>query len=105
MKYFTDNCTISSIKRQVYTGSKSTPTETGTTGTGYLRPLNEEQAALNGVQYGQAFSLIIECDVDIQESDIITVDTVIYTVVGMANHNRGGYTAYKKCLLTLPQKQ
>lgn len=102
MLYFTTNNTISAIKRQSYTGGKSSYSSVGS-GTGYLRPLSEEQAQANQMQWGQAFSLIVECAVDIREGDRVVVDSVEYAVKGVANHNRGGLTAYKKCLLTLPQ--
>lgn len=102
MIYFTKNNTINAIKRQTYTGGKSSYATTSST-TGYLRPLSEEQAAANQMQWGQAFSLIVETRVDIQETDRVIVDLVEYTVKGVVNHNRGGITAYKKALLALPQ--
>lgn len=98
MQYFTQNNTISAIKRQSYSGGKSTYSTVGS-GTGYLRPLSEEQASANGLQFGLAFNLLVETDVDIRETDRVTVDSEEYTVKGVANHNRGGYTAYKRCLI------
>ncbi len=102
MQYFTNNATISAIKRQVYLAGKSSYTSVGSA-TGYIRPLNEEQAAANGMQWGQAYSLIVECETDVREADRVTVDGTEYSVRGVANHNRGGFTQYKKCLLNLPQ--
>lgn len=78
-------------------------TTTGVTATGYLRPLNDEQSSANGIQWGQGYSLIVETSIDIREGDRVTVDSVVYTVRGMVNHDRGGITAYKKCLLLKPQ--
>lgn len=104
MQYFTQNNTISAIKRQTYTGDKSVYSTVGS-GTGYLRPLSEEQASANGIQYGLGFSLIVETDVDIQEADKVTVDSVEYTVRGVVNHDRGEITAYKRCLLLKGENQ
>ena len=58
---------------------------------------------MNGIQFGQGFQLIIETSLDIREGDQLVIDSVTYNVRGMANHNRGGFTAYKKCLLLKPQ--
>lgn len=103
MQYFTSNNSISKVERQVYTGSKSVLTDLSITATCYFRPLSEEQASLNNFQWGQAFQMITETSVDIRQGDRITVDSVVYLVRGMANHNRGGFTAYKKYLCVLPE--
>lgn len=102
MRYFTNEKTISAIKRLTYTGSKATASSVGTA-TGYLRPLSADEASLNGVQHGQAYQLIVETDVDIRPQDRVTISSVDYLVRGVANHDRGGPTAYKACLVTLPQ--
>ena len=102
MNYFTNEKTISAIKRQVYSGNLSSFTTVGTASC-YLRPLNEEQSAANGFQYGQGFSMIVECAVDIREGDKVTVSSTDYTVRGVVNHDRGNYTSYKRCLLLLPE--
>lgn len=99
---FFNNNAVTQVQRQVYTGNKSTYTTTGTTCRGYLRPLSAEQASMNGMQYGQAYELITEVGIDIQVGDKLTVDGGIYTVRGVANHNRGGITAHKKYILTDP---
>jgi len=101
MLYFTSNNAISLVKRQVYTGNKSTLTTVGTNLTGYLRPLSEEQSSLNGMQFGQGFQLITEVGVDIRTGDNLTIDGVAYSVRGTAIHNRGGITAHNKYLLVL----
>lgn len=88
--------------RQTYTGNKSAYASVGTA-TGYLRPLNEQQSNFAGVQYGLGFSLIVETSVDIREGDKVTISGVTYLVRGMVNHDRGGATAYKRCLLTKPE--
>ena len=104
MLYFTSQNAITKVERQVYTGSKSTYTTVSAfTPTGYLRPMSEEQASLNGMQWGQAFQLITESGVDIRKGDRITTGGVVYLVRGVADHNRGGVTAYKKYTLTFPE--
>jgi hypothetical protein len=99
MRYFTSQNIISAISRQSYTNGKSAFASVGT-GTGYIKPLSEQEASFSGVQYGHGFTLIVETDVDIKEGDKITVDSINYMVRGVVNHNRGGITAYKRCLLT-----
>lgn len=96
---FTTQKIITAIKRQVYTGNKSVYSVVGT-GTCYLRPLSEEQASLNGFQYGTGFSAIFETSTDIREADKITIDSVEYTVRGVVNHDRGHNTSYKRALLS-----
>ena len=104
MKTFTNQKTISAIKRMVYTGNKSIFSSVGTA-TGYLRPLTEESSSVNGIQFGFGFNLIVEIDVDIREGDKVTIDSVEYTVSGVADHDRGGVTAYKRILMTRPETQ
>lgn len=102
MLYFTNQKTISAISRQTYTDGKSSFASVGSA-TGYLKPLSEQESAFNGIQFGQAFNLIVECSVDIREGDKVTIDSVVYVVRGVVNHDRGGFTAYKKALITKPQ--
>lgn len=104
MLIFTNQKTISSILRQTYTGGKSSFSSVGSA-TGFLRPLTEEQASNNGIQWGRGFSLIVETSVDIREGDKVVIDSVEYTVKGMVNYSYGQPTDYKRCLLALPQKQ
>lgn len=100
MRTFTNNKVISQVKRLSYSGSPSI----GTTSvvyqnlSCYLRPLSEEQAAISGVQWGQGFSIITEIDCPIVVGDILTIDSEIYTVRGLAKHDRGRGTAYFKYL-------
>lgn len=103
MKYFTGQKSITKVERQVYSGSLSSYTTTTVATTGYLRPLSEEQASMNNIQYGNGFSLIVETGTDIQEGDRLTIAAVIYTVRGIVDHDRGGLTAYRRCLLLKPQ--
>ena len=101
MLKFTGEKIVSAITRQTYTGtpSKSSYASVGTA-TCYLRPLTEEQASMNGIQYGTGFSAIFETSVDIREADKITIDSIVYTVRGVVNHDRGSNTPYKRALLT-----
>ena len=102
MKFFTGQKSITAILRQTYTGDKSAYASVGTA-TGYLRPLTEEQSSVNGLQYGNGFSLIVETSVDIREQDKVTIDSVTYLIRGVVNHDRGGLLAYKRAILTKPQ--
>lgn len=106
MLLFTTQNAITAIKRQVYTGNKSTYTSVGTA-TGYLRPLTEEQSSLNGIQFGQGYQLITEAGVDIRTGDKVTINSIDYTVRGVADHTRGAIlfalTAHKKYLLVAPE--
>jgi hypothetical protein len=102
---FTTQKSITTIKRQTYSGEKSSFASVGTA-TAYLRPLDLEQSTNNRVQFGLGFSLIFEVDVDIREGDKVTIDSVEYTVRGVVNHNRGSARIqYKKAIITLPEKQ
>jgi len=101
MQTFTQQHSITAINRLTYSGSpkKGTRAATGTTATGYLRPLSEDQAAQNGMQWGVGHTLITEVGVDIQVGDVLTIDGGTYTVRGFADHSRGGATGYAKYLL------
>lgn len=103
MRYFTNQKEITSIKRHQYSGSPdgSTRTEIATTGSIYLRPLSEEQSIVNEVQFGQGYMGFVDEDLDIQESDEITVDGQTYEVKGMAHHDRG-FHRFKRLILTKP---
>lgn len=90
------------IKRQTYVGSKSSYA-TVAAGFGHFRALSEEQASVNGLQYGKAHSLETELGVDIREADKVVIDSVEYTVRGVATHNHGSTLDYKRALLTLPE--
>lgn len=102
MNYFNTK-TVTALKRQVYTGSKSTYTSVGSSFNVYLRPLNEEASATNGTQYGYAFNIITPVTVDIKEGDRVTIDSIDYTVRGVVSHDRGGVLSYKRALITKPQ--
>ena len=71
----------------------------------YLRPMGEEDSAMNGVQFGLGFSIIVECDVDILEGDKLTIEGVEYTIRGVVNHDRGSATRYKRALALKAEKQ
>ncbi len=101
--YFTNEHAMTLVERQVYSGSpsKSTfTTVTGASGAIYMRVLNEEQAAMNGIQWGQAYSGVMDTSIDVIIGDRITVDSVKYIVKGVANHVHGRPLDYKKVILT-----
>lgn len=103
--YFTNEHALTLVQRQVYSGSPSKSaltTVSGATGSIYMRTLNEEQAALNGLQWGQAFSGVIDTSIDVQTGDRITVDAVVYLVKGVLTNDRGRLLDFKKILLTKP---
>lgn len=102
MLYFTGQKTVSAISRQSYTDGVSAFASVGSC-TGYFRPLSEQESNFSNIQYGLAFSLITETSVDIKQGDKVTVDSVVYLVRGIVNHDRGGITAYKKALLIKPE--
>jgi len=89
------------IKRLSYVGDKGTFGTVGTA-TGYLRPLSETQASLNGFQFGKAFALLVDDEVDLRESDTVTIDGEDFTVNGVANHDRLSI-AFKRAIITKPE--
>lgn len=104
MLRFTNQKTISTVKRLSYTNGKGSSSVVYTNLTGYLRPLSEEQAATNDMQWGIGFTLITEVNSPILTGDILTIDSDTYTVNGMAKHDRGFNAKYYKYLLTLKTK-
>lgn len=106
MQTFTNQQSITAIKRLVYSGTPSKgvlTTVAGATATGYLRPLSEESSAQTGLQWGTGFTLITEVGVDIRVGDVLTIASQTYTVRGRADHNRGFRAAYQKYLIVKPQ--
>lgn len=105
MRTFTNQHTISQVKRLTYSGtpSKGVMSVVLNNLTGYLRPLSEEQSAINGMQWGQGYTLIMETTSGVLVGDVITISSIDYTVRGLADHNRGGATAYFKYLLVKVQ--
>lgn len=91
------------ISRLVYSGTpKKSVLSSVATIKGYLRPLSEVQATENGFHYGQAFSLLVDVNSDLKQSDSIVIDGKTYKVQGVANHDRGSL-AHKRALITLPE--
>lgn len=103
MLYFTKQNIITLLQRPTYTSGKSAFATISGNYSGYLRPLSEEISAVNGIQWGQGFQLITESGVDIRTGDRVTISSTVYTIRGAADHNRGGFTAYKKFLLVLTE--
>lgn len=90
------------IKRQTYVGDKSSLSTVATGVKGHLRTLSETQASANGFQFGQAFSLLVDDNIDLQEGDTVVIEGQDYNVNGVANHDRLSI-AHRRALLTLPE--
>lgn len=103
MRTFTNEKTISQVTRLSYVGNKGTRSVVMNNIGCYLRPLSEEQAAVNGMQWGQGYTIITEIASGIQVGDVVTISSQDYTIRGLAVHDRGGITAYNKYLASLPQ--
>jgi len=91
------------IKRTTYVGDKSSFI-TASTVKGYLRPLSEEEASLNGFQHGQAFALQVPSAVDLRKGDKVVIESKQYTVGGVANHDRLSL-AHRRAVISLPQSE
>ena len=110
MQTFTNQKVVVDQSRLVYSGTppKSTFVSIATNKTCYLRPLNEEESSVNGVQYGRGFMIIFEVDYDIEQGDKFIIEDLdgtpnTYTVRGIAKHDRGGATKYIRAVATLPE--
>lgn len=106
MLTFTNQQSVTAIKRLVYSGTPSKgvlTTVAGATANGYLRPLSEESSAQSGLQWGTGFTLITEVGVDIRVGDVITIASQLYTVRGRADHTRGMRAQYQKYIIVKPQ--
>ena len=102
MKQFTSQNTIT-IQRQTYTNGVSAFSTVGTANA-YLRSLSMQVAAQNGFQYGFAFSLICEVNVNLKVGDKVIISGTTYTVKGVATKGGDGLpTNYVEALVTLPE--
>lgn len=96
---------IFSITRQTYTGNKSAYGSVSSGNIGIIRPLTEEQATVNGYQYGIAHILICDDAIDIREADKITDgDGVVFDVRGAVKIMSGFGFGYKRAILVRPEK-
>ena len=92
------------IKRFTYSGTpKKGSLSTVATVRGYLRTLDETQAAANGFQFGQGFALLVDVNTDLQESDEVIIDGKEYKVGGVATNDRSLSVAHRRAILTLPE--
>jgi hypothetical protein len=97
--------TVFSITRQTYTGNKSAYTSVSTGNVGVLRPLTEEQATVNGYQYGIAYVLICDDAIDLREADKITdANSVVYDIRGAVAILSSMGFGYKRAILVKPEK-
>lgn len=84
--------------RMTRTGDKLSYSALGS-GFAYIKPMSEEQASVNGHQYGLGFILLCDKDTDIKESDRVTSNGDTYTVRGVAVHSRGPHQFIKAILV------
>ena len=85
------NKTITAVKRQVYTGNKSTFTAVaGLTASCYLEPLSAQMAAQSGLQWGNSFRIFIDTGIAINIGDLVTIATIDYTVKGKLDFDTTG---------------
>ena len=104
MQTFNSQRAVSSVSRITgYVSGLSQSTTITSITSCYLRPLSEVESSNNGFQYGTAFNAIFETGTDIRQQDKITIDGTVYTVKGVANHNRGYNTQYVKALIFKPE--
>jgi hypothetical protein len=103
MLHIANQKSLTKVERQVYTSGKSTFTDVGIASTVYLRTMNDEQTALNGLQFGQGFICICDVTLDIRFGDRVTIEGATYVVKGVAKHDRGSYCDYMRLMLTKPQ--
>ena len=97
MKYFTSQKTVT-IKRQTYVGNISSST-TISVESCYLKPLSETESTNNNFQYGVAYNAIFEVDIDVKENDKLEIDSIEYTVKGVASFEHGTMLDYKRALV------
>lgn len=86
-------------KRLVYTGDKSSYTSHTASGVGYFRQLDDSASALNQIQIGTGFKLIVEGSDDIIATDKIEIENVEYEVKGVKLEEFGSISI-KELLLT-----
>lgn len=69
-------------QRLLQAGSKSTYVD-NSSGWGHLKQMDDRTSQLNNFQYGQGYTLMVEGDVDVIETDRITLSGVVYEVKGV----------------------
>ena len=105
MRTFTSQFSITALKRQVYTGNKSAlTTQSGTPISCYLHPTALPDAEVAVGQWARAYDLIVEADgvlpakgdrlTIVRSKDLFAMGD--FLVQGVADHTRGGATAYLK---------
>lgn len=85
------------IKRQIYVNDKSTYANVGTISCN-LQPMDNEMSKINDIQIGRGFMVFCKIADDIQDTDILNIDTQDYTVKGITDY-RMGNLEYKKVIL------
>ena len=107
MLTFTKQHTISAVKRLTYSGGKGTRgTVSGATYSCYLKPISIQEAAVNGMQWGTAYIVILDVGSNVLVNDVITISSQDYTVQGIATYSHGSMvrrTDYMKLLVSKAQ--
>lgn len=102
MRTYLDQQTIT-IRRQTFVGNKSSYSDLATVNA-YVRPLSEEEASVNGLQFGKGQFVMVDDTTDIQEGDEVVFNGIKHAVAGVANHNRGiSIPKFKQVIMTEPQ--
>lgn len=96
--------TPATAKRQVYTGSKSVLTSTGTTFYGFFQPIDSDQNTTNLHIIGQAYQYVTEGDADIKAGDTLTINSVEYRVRGI-KRNTMKRQDFLTAIMELPVKE
>lgn len=101
MQTFTNQHQITAINRLTYSGTPKVGTRaaTGKTYSGYIRPLSVNDAAINNLQWGTGYTLIVEIGTDILPGDQVVIDSITYTVRGRSDFARNNRTSYLKFLV------
>jgi len=69
---------------------------------GYLRPLNENESSINGLQYGRGYSFTTPSVSDLKAGDKLVINSVEYNVQACADKGQAiGSLNYKKAILSL----
>ena len=104
MRHFFDKKVL--IYKLVQATGKSSYQDTSASSImGFLRPLDEQESSLNGIeQFGTGYRLMTGKNSGISATDKVKIDDVMYLVKGK-KEVRQGSIEYDSFLLTLPKKE
>lgn len=104
MRYFFDK-KVFIYKLVQGTGKSSYQEDSSGSVMGFLRPLDEQESSLNGIeQFGTGYRLMTDKNSGISATDKVKIDDILYLVKGR-KEVRQGSIAYDSFLLTLPKKE